>query len=100
MRFRSPVRRRRATLLPRSGVTRKNDACRFGLRLRGPAYNPTGSATLRRQGAMTSTPRNSLTYAEAGVDIDAGNAMVERIRPLVRATRRPGADGEIGGFGG
>jgi len=41
-----------------------------------------------------------LTYAQAGVDIDAGNAMVERIKPLVRATRRPGADGEIGGFGG
>src|SRR3954467_9172362 len=43
---------------------------------------------------------NSLTYAEAGVDIDAGNAIVEAIRPLVRATRRPGADAEIGGFGG
>ena len=41
-----------------------------------------------------------LTYAEAGVDIDAGNAMVEDIKPLVRATRRPGADAEIGGFGG
>src|SRR5579863_6559312 len=41
-----------------------------------------------------------LTYAEAGVDIDAGNAMVERIKPLVRATRRRGADAEIGGFGG
>jgi phosphoribosylformylglycinamidine cyclo-ligase len=41
-----------------------------------------------------------LTYARSGVDIDAGNAMVERIRPLVRATRRPGADAEIGGFGG
>ena len=41
-----------------------------------------------------------LTYAQAGVDIDAGNAMVERIKPLVRATRRPGADAEIGGFGG
>ena len=37
---------------------------------------------------------------EAGVDIDAGNAMVEKIKPLVRSTRRPGADGEIGGFGG
>jgi phosphoribosylformylglycinamidine cyclo-ligase len=49
---------------------------------------------------MTSTPRPSLTYADAGVDIDAGNSMVERIRPLVRATRRPGADAEIGGFGG
>ncbi|GEP05948.1 phosphoribosylformylglycinamidine cyclo-ligase [Methylobacterium oxalidis] len=41
-----------------------------------------------------------LTYAQAGVDIDAGNAMVETIKPLVRATRRPGADAEIGGFGG
>ena len=41
-----------------------------------------------------------LTYAEAGVDIDAGNAMVEAIKPLVRATRRVGADAEIGGFGG
>src|SRR5580704_13355579 len=41
-----------------------------------------------------------LTYAQAGVDIDAGAAMVERIKPLVRATARPGADAEIGGFGG
>ena len=54
----------------------------------------------------TKTPQNSvqspgsLTYADAGVDIDAGNAMVEAIKPLVRATRRPGADAEIGGFGG
>ena len=43
---------------------------------------------------------NGLTYAQAGVDIDAGNAMVDQIKPLVRATRRPGADAEIGGFGG
>ena len=43
---------------------------------------------------------DNLTYAAAGVDIDAGNAMVEAIKPLVRATRRPGADAEIGGFGG
>ena len=49
---------------------------------------------------MNSAERNGLTYAEAGVDIDAGNAMVEAIKPLVRATRRPGADAEIGGFGG
>ena len=41
-----------------------------------------------------------LTYAQAGVDIDAGNRMVDLIKPLVRATARPGADGEIGGFGG
>jgi phosphoribosylformylglycinamidine cyclo-ligase len=43
---------------------------------------------------------SGLTYAEAGVDIDAGNRLVDLIRPAVRATRRPGADGEIGGFGG
>jgi phosphoribosylformylglycinamidine cyclo-ligase len=42
----------------------------------------------------------NLTYAASGVDIDAGNALVEAIKPLVRATRRPGADAEIGGFGG
>jgi len=41
-----------------------------------------------------------LTYAQAGVDIDAGARMVELIKPLVRATRRRGADAEIGGFGG
>ncbi len=41
-----------------------------------------------------------LTYASSGVDIDAGNRMVELIKPLLRATARPGADAEIGGFGG
>ena len=41
-----------------------------------------------------------LTYAQAGIDIDAGNRMVELIKPLVRGTARPGADAEIGGFGG
>jgi phosphoribosylformylglycinamidine cyclo-ligase len=40
------------------------------------------------------------TYAAAGVSIEAGNALVKMIAPLVRATRRPGADAEIGGFGG
>ncbi|HXW20799.1 MAG TPA: phosphoribosylformylglycinamidine cyclo-ligase, partial [Roseiarcus sp.] len=49
---------------------------------------------------MAASPRSPLTYAEAGVDIDAGAALVERIKPLLRATRRPGADAEIGGFGG
>jgi phosphoribosylformylglycinamidine cyclo-ligase len=39
-------------------------------------------------------------YAAAGVDIDAGTRMVELIKPLVRRTARPGADAEIGGFGG
>ena len=49
---------------------------------------------------MSQATTTGLTYADAGVDIDAGNAMVDRIKPLVRATRRPGADAEIGGFGG
>ncbi|GEP11713.1 phosphoribosylformylglycinamidine cyclo-ligase [Methylobacterium gnaphalii] len=49
---------------------------------------------------MTATDQDGLTYAQAGVDIDAGNELVETIKPLVRATRRPGADAEIGGFGG
>src|SRR5882762_6260901 len=44
--------------------------------------------------------KKGLTYAQSGVDIDAGNRMVELIKPLVRATARPGADAEIGGFGG
>ena len=41
-----------------------------------------------------------LTYADAGVDIDKGDRLVDRIKPLVKATRREGADGSIGGFGG
>ena len=40
------------------------------------------------------------SYAKAGVSIAAGNALVQAIKPLVRATRRAGADAEIGGFGG
>ena len=42
---------------------------------------------------------NGLTYAQAGVDIDAGNALVERIKPLAKATRRAGAEASLGGFG-
>ena len=49
---------------------------------------------------MQDKPKDGLTYAQAGVDIDAGTRMVELIKPYVRSTRRSGADGEIGGFGG
>jgi phosphoribosylaminoimidazole synthetase len=42
---------------------------------------------------------NGLTYAEAGVDIDAGAALVERIKPLAKSTGRPGAEPSLGGFG-
>jgi len=45
-------------------------------------------------------PSNGLSYKQAGVDIDAGNALVDAIKPAVRSTRRSGADAEIGGFGG
>lgn len=46
------------------------------------------------------TANSSYTYEQAGVSIDAGNRLVKAIGPLVKATARPGADGEIGGFGG
>jgi len=42
---------------------------------------------------------NGLTYAQAGVDIDAGNGLVERIKPLARSTARPGSTPSLGGFG-
>ena len=46
------------------------------------------------------TQKNGLTYAQAGVDIDAGEALVEAIKPLAKSTARPGADAALGGFGG
>ncbi len=44
--------------------------------------------------------KTSLTYRDAGVDIDAGEQLVEAIKPMAASTRRPGADGSLGGFGG
>lgn len=44
-------------------------------------------------------PNAPVTYRDAGVDIDAGNALVEAIKPLAKATRRLGADADLGGFG-
>ena len=46
---------------------------------------------------MTQKP---ITYADAGVSIAAGNALVKAIAPLAKSTARPGADAELGGFGG
>ncbi|KAK4056611.1 Bifunctional purine biosynthetic protein ADE5,7 [Microbotryomycetes sp. JL221] len=43
---------------------------------------------------------SGMTYASAGVSIDAGNALVDRIKPIVKATKRVGSDSIIGGFGG
>ena len=45
-------------------------------------------------------PDGSLSYRDSGVDIDAGNELVERIKPAVKATFREGCIGSIGGFGG
>ncbi len=49
---------------------------------------------------MTEQTDAALSYAGAGVDIDAGHALVERIKPWVQRTRRSGVSGELGGFGG
>lgn len=45
------------------------------------------------------TDKTSLSYKDAGVDIDAGNALVERIKGVVKETRRPEVMGGLGGFG-
>ncbi len=47
-----------------------------------------------------SAQKTSYTYKQAGVDIDAGEALVDNIKPLAASTRRPGADADLGGFGG
>lgn len=41
-----------------------------------------------------------MSYKDAGVDIDAGNLLVERIKPACRSTKRAGCDSDLGGFGG
>lgn len=46
------------------------------------------------------TQKPSLSYKDAGVDIDAGESLIEKIKPLAKSTRRPGAGAELGGFGG
>ena len=48
----------------------------------------------------TKAPQKPLTYADAGVSIAAGNALVKAIAPLAKSTARPGANAELGGFGG
>ncbi|KAK9466624.1 phosphoribosylglycinamide synthetase [Lipomyces arxii] len=53
---------------------------------------------VKTNGTKSGAP--AFTYASAGVDIAEGNSLVERIKPVVKATARPGADAELGGFGG
>lgn len=47
-----------------------------------------------------SSPTDSLSYRDAGVDIEAGNTLVDNIKPLAAKTRRPGVMAGLGGFGG
>ncbi|RVX69409.1 hypothetical protein B0A52_06472 [Exophiala mesophila] len=54
----------------------------------------------KRKAAGNDAEEAGMTYASAGVSIDAGNSLVSRIKPAVKATSRPGADALIGGFGG
>lgn len=62
-----------------------------------PASDRNMPGAMPRWGEMTSKP---LTYKDAGVDIDAGNELVERIKPLVARTMRPEVLAGLGGFGG
>ena len=48
---------------------------------------------------ILSDPKNSLSYKDAGVDIDAGTQLVERIKPIAKKTQRPGVLSGLGGFG-
>ena len=54
----------------------------------------------RKEGILMSEKKKNLTYADAGVDIDAGNKAVELMKDSVRATYRPEVIGDLGGFGG
>jgi len=51
-------------------------------------------------GSPEASPEASLSYLDSGVDIDAGNELVERIKPAIKSTQREGNVGSIGGFGG
>ncbi len=61
---------------------------------------PTADPPADKAGKPEKAGKNSLTYKDSGVDIDAGAALVEAIKPMTASTRRPGADGALGGFGG
>jgi homoserine kinase len=67
-----------------------------------PAEEGTTISIIASPSATQAAPGStkSITYADAGVSIDAGNELVKRIKAAVASTKRPGADAEIGGFGG
>ncbi|MBK1664127.1 phosphoribosylformylglycinamidine cyclo-ligase [Rhodospirillum rubrum] len=63
---------------------------------RTPVKNEVAISTSHLDAGATGT---GLTYKDAGVDIDSGNALVQAIKPLAASTKRPGADASLGGFG-
>ena len=68
-----------------------------------PAKSKRGKTSGKRLASLMADDQrenSSYTYADAGVDIAAGNALVKAIAPLAKATARPGADASLGGFGG
>lgn len=69
-----------------------------------PGYSHSHAVLRQHTGVSLSDSSQSrsggLTYRDAGVDIDAGNALVERIKPFVKRTHRPEVMGGLGGFGG
>ena len=67
------------------------------VRLRIAALN---EANITKSSQADGRRTNGLTYKDAGVDIDAGNALVNAIKPLAQSTARVGADSDLGGFGG
>ncbi|KAK3717852.1 hypothetical protein LTR37_005624 [Vermiconidia calcicola] len=74
----------------------KKESITCDWRLLEPAYD---GLTVKYKSADTKV-KGGMTYADAGVSIDSGNELVRSIKAAVASTRRPGADAEIGGFGG
>ncbi len=86
--------------MPPLAYLREAFYCRFAVPENRLAATVSAEPPVFEERPMADSKHDKLTYAASGVDIDAGNDMVEAIKPLVRSTRRPGADAEIGGFGG
>jgi phosphoribosylamine--glycine ligase/phosphoribosylglycinamide formyltransferase/phosphoribosylformylglycinamidine cyclo-ligase/phosphoribosylamine--glycine ligase/phosphoribosylformylglycinamidine cyclo-ligase len=67
---------------------------------RGDVGPYTGATATTKPATATAAAGGVLTYRDAGVDIDAGEALVDAIKPMCKSTRRAGCDAELGGFGG
>ncbi|ORX37115.1 putative Phosphoribosylformylglycinamidine cyclo-ligase [Kockovaella imperatae] len=67
---------------------------------RALAAEPAPLTSTASSSSIPQRPVTGLTYASAGVSVENGNSLVDNIKPIVKATRRPGADASIGGFGG